>query len=110
MNIQFELIFIMILFVINVILSIKNIKRSMKNTKTKQELLKNARRIRKDAEQKLKDAEYKRWQVIHHHYVQDQIKNGEKELTMLHDFIRQNDKEFMDEFEKNCKFSRNIHL
>lgn len=47
-------------------------------------------KLNRDTREKLNDIEYKRWQIIHHHYVRDQIKNGEKELTMLHDFIRKN--------------------
>jgi len=45
--------------------------------------------LKKDGEKQLQDAEYKRWQVIHHHYVRNEIREGKKELTMLHPFIRE---------------------
>ena len=45
--------------------------------------------FKKQVDKKLQDAEYKRWQVIHHHYVREEIREGKKELTMLHPFIRE---------------------
>ena len=41
------------------------------------------------SEKKINDAEYKRWQVIHHHYVQKEIEEGKERLTLLHPFIRE---------------------
>lgn len=47
--------------------------------------------LKKRVNKQLQDAEYKRWQVIHHHYVRNEIREGKKEvgLTMLHPFIRE---------------------
>lgn len=48
---------------------------------------------------KLRNAEYKRWQVIHHHYVQKEIEEGKERLTLLHPFIREHG---------GCKGNKNI--
>ena len=53
----------------------------------------------RDAEKNLNDAEYKRWQVIHHHYVQKEIEEGKERLTLLHPFIREHG---------GCKGNKNI--
>lgn len=53
----------------------------------------------RDAEYNFRNAEYKRWQVIHHHYVQKEIEEGKERLTLLHPFIREHG---------GCKGNKNI--